>query len=139
MGKSLAIKIISILFYLIFGISILFTIIFAINMNEELLIIWTYILGIIAVASTLVFAILQMFKSKKSMLTSFGVIAVFGILILVSYLLSSSAMPNFLGVDSFKLTPTVLKWVDTSLHLLYILLGASFFGLIFSEVRNAFN
>ncbi len=138
MEKSLAIKIASIIFYILFGISILLAVMFYINMNEAPMLVYTYILTGIAMGSTLIFTILGMFQSKKSLISSLTVIGIFGVLVLVSYILSSDAMPSFFGVETYKLTGSTLKMIDTSLYMMYILIATSFIGLLYTEIRGAF-
>ncbi len=135
MEKSLATRIIQILFLLLFGASILLTIIFAINTNGVPLLVFTYILFAIALGSALLFAIMNMFKTKKSMLTSLMVIGVFLVLVLISRVLASDAIPH--GVEDFNITAASSRWIGTSLYMLYILMGVSFLGVIFSEIRGA--
>lgn len=138
MEKSLAIKIASIIFYILFGISILLGVLFYINGNESPMLVYTYILTGIAMASTLIFTVVSMFQSKKSLISSLTVIGLFGALVLVSYLMSSDAMPTFFGVETFKLTGGTLKMIDTSLFMMYILIAVSFVGLLYTEIRGAF-
>ncbi|HAM98778.1 MAG TPA: hypothetical protein DCQ26_09230 [Marinilabiliales bacterium] len=138
MEKSLAIKIASIIFYILFGISILLGVLFYINDNESPMLVYTYILTGIAMASTLIFTVVSMFQSKKSLISSLTVIGLFGALVLISYLMSSDAMPTFFGVETFKLTGGTLKLIDTSLFMMYILIAVSFVGLLYTEIRGAF-
>lgn len=138
MEKSLALKIVSIIFYLLFGLSLLLVVLFFINSKEAPMIIYTYVLAGIAMAATVIFSILSMFKSKQSAIRSLSVFGVIGGFVLVSYLMSSSEMPTFFGVENYALSISKLKLIDTSLFLLYILTGISVVGLIYSEVRGAF-
>lgn len=138
MEKSLAIKIVAIIFYVLFGLSLFLAALFFINFDEAPMIVYTYILSGIAIAAAIIFSIISMFRSKQTLIQSLSVLGVIGALVLVSYLMSSSEMPTFFGVETFNLTASTLKLVDTSLFLLYILTGISFVGLIYSEVRGAF-
>lgn len=140
MGRSLAVRIITILFYVLFGVSILFGVMFAINMNEEPLLVWMYVLIIAAIGITLLFAIANMFKDKKSALSSLLVIAIFAVITMISYALASDVIPtNVVGeVIDENLTAAASRWSGASLYMLYILLGASFVSLIYTEIRGAF-
>jgi hypothetical protein len=91
----------------------------------------------IALGTALIFGILNMFKSKKSMISSLIVLGIFGALLLISYLMSSDAIPHFIGVDEFNVTAAISKWIGTALYMLYIMMGVSVVGLIFSEIRGA--
>lgn len=137
MGKSLATRIIQILFLALFGLSILLTVIFAINQKGDVLLIYTYVLFAIALGAALLFAVINMFKSKKSLISSLIVMGIFGVLVLVSYALASGSIPQFIGVETFDVTASISRWIGTSLYMLYIMLGAAFVGLIFSEIRGA--
>jgi|GEM_PF-6427312 hypothetical protein len=138
MGKSLAIRIVGIIAYILFGISLLLAVLFFINYNEAPMLVFTYILTAIAMGTTLIFSVIGMFQSKKSMINSLSVLGVIAVLVLISYLMSSSEMPTFFGVEGFKLTGSTLQLIDTSLFLLYILMASSFIGLIYTEIRGAF-
>ncbi|MDA3890243.1 MAG: hypothetical protein PF517_01115 [Salinivirgaceae bacterium] len=141
MGESLAIKIINIVFYVLFAVSVLLGIIFfAVNKNEEPLIVGGYILTIVSVGSILLFGVVNMFKSKSSIITSLGIIGAFVVLIGISYAFASSVIPlDAAGelVDE-ALTASGSRWSGASLYLLYILLAVSFISLIFTEIRGAF-
>jgi hypothetical protein len=137
MGKSLATRIIQILFLVLFGLSIVLAVLFTINTNGVLLLVYTYTLFGIALGTALIFGILNMFKSKKSMISSLIVLGIFGALLLISYLMSSDAIPHFIGVDEFNVTAAISKWIGTALYMLYIMMGVSVVGLIFSEIRGA--
>jgi hypothetical protein len=79
-----------------------------------------------------------MFKSKKAMLSSLIVIGIFAILVGIAYALSSGDVLYNAAGEAFNETEQVFRWTGASLHLLYILLGISFFSLIFTEIRGAF-
>lgn len=140
MGQSLAIKIINILFYVLFGVSILLGVIFyAVNSNEEPLIIGAYVMTILAAGSTLAFMIVNMFKDKKSLVTSLLVLGIFAVLIGISYAFASSVIPTDAAGVLFDITEQTSRWSGASLYMLYILLGVSFATLIYTEIRSAFN
>ncbi|MBI9067642.1 MAG: hypothetical protein JEZ09_10145 [Salinivirgaceae bacterium] len=138
MGKSLAIRIISILFIALFSISVLLGIIFFINKNENPLLIWMYALIIAAIGITLVFMLANVFKTKKSLITSLLIAAGFGVFVLISYVLASSTIPlQADGIPFDNITEVGSRWSGTILYLLYFLLGGSFLTLIFTEIRGA--
>jgi hypothetical protein len=139
MGQSLAIRIINILFYLLFAFSIVLGIIFfAVNKNEEPLIIWSYALSIVAIGTTVLFGLANIFKSKKSFISSLVVFAAFAVLIALSYGMSDSTIPTNAAGEIFDITETVSRWSGATLYMLYILLGLSFFTLLYTEIRGAF-
>ena len=65
-----------------------------------------------------------------------------GAVALVSYLLASPEMPQFLGANKFindgTLTTQVAKMVDTGLYATYILLGIAILSILVTAVTNAF-
>jgi amino acid transporter len=139
MDRSLAIKIVSIGFYVLFGISILFGVMFAVNDGyTDLLLNWAYVLSAVAIGGALLFMIMNMFKSKKSLIMSLIIVAIFGVIFLISYSLASGAIPNFIGVKELGVTEAISKWSGTSLYMLYILMGISFVVLLYTEIRGAF-
>lgn len=139
MGQSLAIRIINILFYSLFAVSIVLGIVFfAVNKNEAPLLIWSYTLSIVAIGSAIIFAFAKMFESKKSIISSLIVFAIFGVLIAISYGLASGVVPTTATGELFDITSSVSRWTGTALYMLYTLLGISFISLIFTEIRGAF-
>ncbi len=139
MGNSLAIKVINIIFYVIAAISIVVGVMFfAGGKDGEILIIWMYILTALAIGVTMLFAFVNMFKSKKSLIASLVTIAVFGILTLISYLLASNN-DIFNAAGEVIASGTVSRWAGAGIYMLYILLGMAFISLIYTEIRAAFN
>ena len=67
---------------------------------------------------------------------------VIGVIVLVAYLLSSDAIPQFLGAQKFVeegiLTPSVSKWVDTGLYTTYVFFAISLIAIVYSSVRGVF-
>ena len=139
MGNSLAIKVINIIFYVIAAISIVVGVMFfAGGKDGEILIIWMYILTALAIGVTMLFAFVNMFKSKKSLIASLVTIAAFGILTLVSYFLADgNDILNAAG--EVIASGAVSQWAGAGIYMLYILLGMAFISLIYTEIRSAFN
>lgn len=140
MEKSLAIKIISIAFFVLFGLSILLGIMFAVNQDSytDILLQWAYVLSVVAIGGSLLFMILNMFKSKKSIIVSLSILAIFAVILLVSYNLETDVIPSFKGIEEFNMTPGKARWSGTLLYMLYMILGGSFITLIYNEVRGIF-
>jgi len=144
-------KYISIFTWIIVGITAILAISFGANIssNEQdpsmlswlnTNIIWMYLLLIISIVLLVGFGVIQLvanFKeSKKGLLT----LLVIGVIVLVAYLLSSDAIPQFLGAEKFVeqgiLTPKVSKLVDTGLYTTYIFFAISIISIVYSSIRG---
>jgi len=146
-------KYINIFLWVIVGITAILAISFMTNIssdetNPNMLswlstnLIWTYILLILSVVFLLGFGVIQLvsnFKESKKALLSLVVI---GVIVLVAYLLSSEAIPVFLGSEKFVeqgiLTPKVSKWVDTGLFTTYVFFAISIVAIVYSSIRGVF-
>ncbi len=138
MERKLLLKVVSILFYVLLGLSVVFAFVFYSKEGmADLIIKWTYILAAIATVSVIAISLTGMFRSKKSIISSLIVLGIVAVLIGVSYSLSSDIMPTFFGVEEYNLTGPKLKFIDTTLFVTYILSAVAALGLIFSEVRGA--
>ena len=101
------------------------------------LLIWTYILVFGAFFVIIVMSLIGMLSSKKSALTLLGVLAAAAVIIFGAHAFASDTLPTFFGVEDYNLTLTIAKWVDTSLYVTYLLLGAAILGWAFTAVRAA--
>ncbi len=141
MQNSLAVKIVNILFYILLGVSFLIAVLFFLSSdkNPDVMLYWNYLL--VGAAGVLVFglSIINMFSSRKSLISSLIILGISGVLIFGTYAMSSGEMPKFFGSEAFNISSAGLKWIDTSLYLVYLLSGVSFVGLIVTEVRDALN
>lgn len=103
---------------------------------------WTYILLFIGAAVAVIAGIFQTFTDKEAAKKGAISIVFVVIVIAVSYAIASDAIPSFYGVQKFvddgTLTPTISKWVGTTLYATYILLGLTILGVIASSVSRAF-
>jgi len=146
-------KYINIFLWVIVGITAILAISFMTNIssdetNPDMLswlstnLIWTYILLILSIIFLLGFGVIQLvsnFKeSKKALLSLVGI----GVIVLIAYLLSSEAIPVFLGSEKFVedgiLTPKVSKWVDTGLFTTYVFFAISIVAIVYSSIRGVF-
>jgi hypothetical protein len=103
---------------------------------------WVYFLFIVVCVLALAFAIYQTVTDKKSAKRGLFVVGGFVVLGLVSYMLSSDKMPQFLGVETFIengiLTLKVSKLVDTGLYITYFLFIVSILSLALSPLIKYF-
>lgn len=104
--------------------------------------VWAYILliatgGIAIIAN--IFLMTTDFEIAKKGLIS---IAFLGVVALVSYLIASDTIPQFIGVQKFindgTLTPKVAKLVDAGLYATYILFGLAILSIVLSSVTRLF-
>lgn len=95
--------------------------------------IWVYILGIIAAGFTVLFAIYHTLSDKEAAKNGLISVAFLGGVALISYLMASPEIPQFLGVDKFiadGLDGQTMKLVDTGLIALYIMLAISVLAFV---------
>lgn len=104
-----------------------------ININ----LIWVYILGIAGFGLAVIFAVYQTLTSKEAAKKGLISVAFLAVVALIAYLLASPEIPTFVGVDKFiaeGLNVKTMKFVDTGLIALYILLGISVLTFIFGPI-----
>lgn len=103
---------------------------------------WAILLFAIATVVAIVFALFQMFGEKSKAIRAVIVLAMFAIVLGVSYSVSSSEIPSFFGVEKFladgTLTANISRWVDTGLYVTYILFAGAFLSIIGFTAANAF-
>ncbi len=104
--------------------------------------IWAYILMVIGAGVAVLSGIFHMatdFKAAKNGLIS---LLFLGAVALVSYLLASDQIPQFIGVQKFindgSLTPQVAKNIDAGLYATYILLGLAVLSIVLAPVTRLF-
>ena len=104
--------------------------------------IWAYILMAICAGIAILAALFHMFTDMKAAKKGLISILFIGAVVLVSYLLASDEIPQFIGVQKFinngTLTAQVAKLVDTGLHATYILLILAVLSIALSSVTRIF-
>ena len=109
-----------------------------INLNLS----WSYVLLALAAGVAVLGTLFHTLTSKeaaKKGLTSLG----FAVVVVgVSYIMASDAIPSFYGVENYvndgTLTNTIAKWIDTTLITTYVLLGLLVLATIVSSVSRIF-
>ncbi len=104
--------------------------------------VWAYILliatGALAVVANVFLMTTDFEKAKKGLLS----IVFLGAILLISYLLASDAIPQFIGVQKYindgTLTPKVVKLVDAGLYATYILFGLAILSITLSSATRLF-
>ena len=132
-------KIISIILYVLLGISTLLGILFYIKIiDEELFLIWMYILAGIAAVSAIVFPVIFLVKYPKNAKKSLtGIIAIV-VIIGIAYFIASDeilTLPGYTGLDN---VPPMLKFAGTILFTMYILAIAAVASILYVEIAKYF-
>jgi len=104
--------------------------------------VWTYILMAFGAGIAILASIFHMFTDIKAAKKGLISVVFLGAVALVSYLLASNEIPQFVGVQKFindgTLTEQVAKLVDTGLYATYILIGLAVLSIAYSSVVNLF-
>jgi len=104
--------------------------------------VWSYILLAIGAGIVIISEIYHMITDIKAAKGGLIALVFFAVIAGVSYMLSSDAIPQFVGVqefiDSGALTAKVSKLIDTGLYATYILLGLAVLSIVYSSVNRLF-
>jgi Ni/Fe-hydrogenase subunit HybB-like protein len=147
-------KIVTIILWALLIVSAILIVSLVVNINEEVdtdpqmlnwvnsNLIWAYILVAIGAGVAIVSSLLHMFTDKKSAKNGIISIVFLGAIAVISYLLASPEIPQFIGVDKFiadgTLNENVAKMVDTGLYATYILLALAILSIASSSVFRLF-
>ena len=104
--------------------------------------IWAYILIIVGAGIAILAGLYHMIMDKRAAKRGLVSIVFLGVVALISYLLASPEIPQFMGVDKFindgTLTERVAKLTDTGLYATYILFGLAILAIAYSTVSKIF-
>ncbi len=146
-------KIVTILLWVLLIISAVLVISMMVNISENEAdptmgswinsnLIWAYVLMVIGAGIAILAGIYHMvtdIKAAKKGLISLVFLAAIAI---VSYLLASDQIPQFVGAQRFInegiLTPQVARLVDAGLYATYILLGLAVLSIVLAPVNRLF-
>ncbi len=132
-------KIISILSYVLLGLSALFFLLFWFDVIDvNIFIIWSYILFGIAAVSAIAFPLISLILNPKKAVRSLISVGVIGVLALISYLIASDSIPHFLGAQKFDISATTSRLVGTGLWAMYILGIIAVLSILYTEVSKIF-
>ena len=105
-------------------------------------VIWAYILVVFAASVAIFAGLFHMVTDKKAAKQGLISIVFLGVVVLISYLVASPEIPQFMGVDKFindgTINEKIVKMVDTGLYATYILLGLAVISIIFTSVTRLF-
>ena len=128
--------------YLLYGLMIISVAIFAAYMfsaiDEGVFLGTSYLFFGIAAVSAVLFPVLFLILNPKKAKSSLVGIGSIGLVLLISYLLADSTIPEFIGSDKFNITESLAKMVDTSMISLYVLSGITIIAIIYTEVSKMF-
>ena len=96
-------------------------------------IIWAYVLVAIALVLVLFFLLLDVSKSKKSLITFIALIVGAVVLVAACWLLA----PGGEVATNATYTPKVSKFSDAALYVTYAMVAASIIAIIWSAISNA--
>lgn len=152
MGKTG--KIVNIVLWALLIVSAILIVSLMVNINEDVdtdpamlswlntNVIWAYILLIFGAGIAIIASLLHMFTDKKAAKGGIISLVFLGAVALISYLLASPEIPQFVGVDKFiadgTLNSHVAKLVDTGLYATYILLALAILAVASSSVMRLF-
>jgi len=105
--------------------------------------IWAYALILVGAGVAILFGLIQVITNLKASKKALMAIGFFAVIILISYLLASDSMPQFLGVEKFinngTLTAKVAKLIDMGLYATYTFIGIAVLSIVFSSVIRYLN
>ena len=147
-------KIVTIVLWVLLIVSSVLIVSLLVNINEDVKtdpamlswvnsnLIWAYILIAFGAGFAIIAGLLQTVTDKKAAKGGLISLVFLGTVALVSYLLASSEIPQFVGVDKFindgSLTEGIAKLVDTGLYATYILLGLAILSIVVTPVVRMF-
>lgn len=147
-------KIVTIVLWALLVVSAILIVSLFANINEEIdadpvmnswvnaNLIWAYILVVLGAGLAIIAGLMQTVTDKKAAKGGIIALAFLGVIALVSYLMASSEMPQFIGADKFindgTLTENIAKLVDTALYATYILLGIAILSIVSSPLVRMF-
>lgn len=100
-------------------------------------IVWVYILGITGAGLAVVFGLFHTLSNKEAAKEGIISLVFLGVVAVVSFLLASPEIPQFIGVDKFiadGLTGDTIKLVDAGLIATYILFAIAVLSIILGPV-----
>lgn len=133
-------KVSKILKWVLLGIGLLLWVVFLILPHKYAddpvvnpYVMWVYVLAVVAVLLVIIFLLINVFKSKKSLFRFLGLILGTVVLLAICWLLAS----DVLAPTSVEHTHGVAKFTDATIILTYILIGATLLSLLVTAVISA--
>ena len=146
-------KIVTIILWVLIAISAVLVVSLMVNISDNdadptmggwinTVLIWSYILIVTGAAIAILAGLYYMVTDKRAAKRGLIAVVFLGAVALVSYLLASPEIPQFVGVDKFindkTLNAQVAKRIDAGLYATYILFGLAVLSIAYSSVRRVF-
>ena len=147
-------KIVTIVLWVLLIISSILIVSLMVNINEEIdtdptmlswvnsNLVWAYILIVFGAGVAILAGLFHTVSDKKAAKAGIVSLVFLGAVALISYVIASPEIPNFIGVDKFlndgTLTTGVAKMVDAGLYATYILLALAILSIAMSSVMRLF-
>jgi hypothetical protein len=130
-------KIISIISFVLLGISTLLGILFYTGaVGEEPIIMWCYGLAIAAAAAAIIFPLLNIVSNPKA--AKSVLVGVAGLALITGIAYGFAGDEVLASYRTYNTTPAESKMVSTGLILFYLLAGGAVIAAIYSEVSKIF-
>ncbi len=132
-------RVIQFILWILMAASVVLFVFFYINGEPmaDTVLTWAQILLVITVALLIIFPIIHFIKNPKSALKFLIVIAIFGVLFLISYLFATGNIKDDIYVEE-NITSSVSRIIGSGLIMVYILAGIAVLSIIISAIINAF-
>ncbi len=146
-------KVLNIVLWVLFAVSVFLIISLMSNISDNKAdptmgawintnLVWVYILFIAGAGLALLFGFVQMVTDKKALKGGLVALVFMGVVGIIAYALADGSIPQFHGVDKFiadgSLTPTVSKWIGTTLYGTYILFFIAIIAMAASPIIKLF-
>lgn len=147
-------KIVTIILWVLLLVSSVLIVSLMVNINEDVKtdpamlswintnLIWAYILVAFGAGIAVIAGLIQTVTDKKAAKGGLISLVFLGSVALVAYLMASSEIPQFIGVDKFinngSLTEGIAKMVDAGLYATYILLAIAILAIVVTPVVRMF-
>jgi hypothetical protein len=147
-------KIVTIVLWALLIISAILIVSLVVNINAEVdsdpvmnswvntNLVWAYILIALGAGVAIIAGLFHTVTDKNAAKGGMISLAFLGGVALVSYLMASTEIPQFIGVDNFinygTLKESIAKWVDTGLYATYLLLGIAILSIVVTPLVRLF-
>ena len=102
------------------------------------ILVWAFILLIIAAAAALLFPLAYLIMNPKNAIKTLLILAGVAILVLISYLMAGDELMNLVNYNGPDNVPVVLKRADTEIILTYILAILALVLILYTVIAKLF-